>query len=369
MKTLLGSAAALALLAGPALAGGVERTAFSSRILFEEGSYGEASLGFAAPNVSGVQNGTGASSGDVFDDFVIWSLGFKTDVTDRLSLAVIIDQPIGAQTTYAPSTYALGTGPGSSATLFNAGVTALAKYQLPRNVSVYGGIRALQTSGDVSLITTGGLYTLDTSSELDFGFVAGAAWEKPEIAARVSLTYISPITQTFDATEANNGTPTPVGDQQFSTTIPQSLTLEAQSGIAENTLLFGSVRWVNWSVFDITPDAFALSGNSLVDFDDDTYTFNLGVARRFTEEWAGTASATYEPPTGGFSGNLGPTDGRTAITLGAVYSPNDRVDITGGVTYSWLGDTQTESATPGVFLGDFSGNDAISAGIRFGLKL
>lgn len=359
MKRALGVAAAASLLATAAHAGGVERSAFSTAILFEDGTYGEFSFGLVSPSVSGVQAidfggaSEGAESGDIFETYTLWSLGFKTDLTDRISVAVIIDQPIGADTVYSPSDYALGLGPGSSAVLDNIGVTALAKYRFPNNISVYGGLRALQTKGTVSLNSG---YTLETSRELNLGYVLGAAWERPEIAARVALSYVSAITQTFEATE--NGS----ASLPFSTTIPQQIKLEAQTGIAEDTLLFGSVNWTDWSVFDITPVGYnASTDSSLVDLDGDTFTFSLGVGRRFNEQWSGAVIGTYEPKVGGLSGNLGPTDGRTSLGVAATYSPNDRVEITGGLTYALIGGTSTG-------LGDFDGNSAVAAGVRLGFN-
>lgn len=356
MYRITSGALAASLLATTAMAGGVERSSFSSAILFEEGSYSELSFGYVAPSVSGVQaidfgpTSAGAQSGDVFANYIVWSIGYKTDFTERLSGAVIIDQPIGANTVYPASAYALT---GTEAQLNNIGVTALAKYSFPSNVSLYGGVRALQTSGTVSLNTG---YTLDTSTELDFGYVVGAAWERPEIAARVALTYISAITHTFDA-EENGSTSLP-----FSTTIPQQIKLEAQSGIAEDTLLFGSVNWVNWSAFDITPFGYAdATSSSLVDLTNDTVTYSLGVGRRFNDQWSGAVIGTFEPKVGGLSGNLGPTDGRTSLGLAATYSPNERTKITAGLTYAAVGSTSTG-------LGDFSGNSAIAAGVRVGMS-
>jgi len=37
---------------------------------------------------------------------------------------------------------------------------------------------------------------------------------------------------------------------------PQSVNLEFQTGIAKVTLLFGSVRWVDWTAFNIFPADF-----------------------------------------------------------------------------------------------------------------
>lgn len=361
MKTLTLTIGAIATATSCAFAGGVENSAFSSRILFEDGNVAELSFGAVSPSVSGTIAGGAVSSGDIFPTTIRGSLGYKRDLSESLAIAVIIDSPIGANTNYPTGTgYPLA---GSTAVLSNLGLTALAKYTTPSNFSFYGGVRALQTSGDVSLPG----YTLTTSSETDFGYVVGAAWEKPEIAARVALTYISAITHDLQATE--NGS----ASLPFSTTVPQSVTLEAQTGIAENTLLFGSVRWVNWSVFDITPVGFAAGngGASLVDLTNDTTTYSLGVGRRFNEKWSGALTLGYEPASGTQSGNLGPTDGNYSIGLGATYNASERMSITGGVSYVKLGDTFTVVPTgpASATTSDFSGNSALAAGVRVSIKM
>ncbi|MFG5382388.1 OmpP1/FadL family transporter [Yoonia sp. R2-816] len=379
MKNVLTAGAALLLSTSIASAGGVERSAPSVALLFEEGNYLELNFGFIAPEVSGTQaipagpgSPVGADSGDISEDYSQLSFGYKNDLTDQLALALIIDQPIGADVNYSEDTnYAYGggvSGLGSTATIDSVGLTALLSYEAAENITVYGGVRAIQTSGEVALFNT---YSMSTSTETDYGYVVGAAWERPEIAARVALTYHSEVTHDFTATEASLSPAVPPTDTEFSTTIPQSVTLEGQTGVAADTLLFGSIRWVDWSEFDISPTIFGSgAGNpSLVDYEDDSVTYNLGLGRRFNDDWSGAVTAGYEAANGGFAGNLGPTDGNTSLGV-AVTRTIDAVRITGGVRYIWIGDADTEAplaftgGTPGVTLGEFEDNTAWAAGLR-----
>lgn len=371
MKNGMTAGAALLLTTSIASAGGIERSAPSVALLFEEGNYLELNFGFVSPDVSGEQQisaglgSPGSESGDMAGEYTQLGFGYKNDLNEKLSIALIFDQPYGADVDYSADTdYAYGGGVsplGSTATIDSNAITALAAYKLRNDITVYGGARAVQTSGEVALFNG---YTMETSKETDFGYVLGAAWERPEIAARVSLIYHSEITHDFDADE--NGAST-----KFSTTLPQSLTLEGQTGIAADTLLFGSIRWVDWTAFDISPVNFGLatSGGSLVDYDDDTVTYNLGVGRRFNTEWSGALTAGYEASNGGFSGNLGPTDGNTSLGV-AMTRTMDNVRITGGVRYIWIGDAKTEApgaltgGSPGVTLGDFKDNSGLAAGLR-----
>ena len=360
MKQALAGSAALALMAGTASAGGIERTPFSSAILFEDGQYAEFSLGRVEPSVSGTQTSnfggavpgaTGASSGDVAPGYTTFSLGFKTQVAPRVALAFVVDQPIGADVNYRDPAYAYF---GSTASVDTTAATALALYQVTDTVSVYGGVRAQQSKGQVQLFNG---YGLETSRELDYGYLLGAAYEMPEIALRVALTYQSAITHDFGGTEFVGVTvPT-----SFEVEVPQAVTLEFQSGVAEDTLVFGSVRWVDWSEFDITPQNL---GAALVDYEEDTITYNLGVGRRFTEAWSGAVTASYEPGTQDLTSNLGPTDGVTSLGLAATYTTG-ALEVTGGARYLWIGDADTRAPAPAPgSIGQFRDNDGFAVGLR-----
>ncbi|MCU0910337.1 MAG: hypothetical protein MUE98_03035 [Rhodobacteraceae bacterium] len=357
MRRVLAASSALALMTGAAIAGGVERSSQSVAILFEQGSYAELSFGRVSPNVSGVVAGTPVSSGDMAPGYNTVSLGYKTDLTDQISMAVILDQPIGADVAY-PGTPGPGIYPfaASTATIDATAVTGILRYKLPSNFSVYAGLRAQTVSGEVAIPVRA--YTMSTSTETDYGWLAGVAYERPEIALRVALTYNSAIDHTFDVQE-NGGPSLP-----FTTTVPQSWNLEFQSGVAADTLVFGSIRYVDWTEFDITPVGFfGATGSSLVSYDNDTTTYSLGVGRRFNETWSGSVSFSHEAGTGPFSGNLGPTDGSTSVQVAAVYTRGP-MKITGGLRYIDIGEAQTRLSPTAT--SNFSGNHGWAAGIRIG---
>jgi long-subunit fatty acid transport protein len=376
MKKTTLALGALAMTAGAATAGGVERSVTGPGILFENGNYMEFSFSQASPKVSGnsllpvpvapgVTLPAGAPSGDMANSYTNLSFGIKKQLNDKLDLAFLMNQPIGADVTYAAGTgYLYG---GSNAVIKSQAMTALLRYKINDNVSVYGGVTAERAEGNVALFNG---YTMSTTRETDFGYIVGAAYEKPEIAMRIALTYTSAITHDFDAVEL-----TPLGpvNTTFESEVPQSIALDFQTGVAKDTLVFGSVRWREWSAFDITPVAFAAGGGgSLVSYDDDTTTFTLGVGRRFSENWAGAIQISHEKSHGGFSGNLGPTDGYTSVGLGMTYT-KDNMKISGGVTYAWLGDARTEApaalgAPAGTAFGDFRDNTTMGVGIKVGFS-
>lgn len=356
MRMHLIAATAASLCASAALAGGIERAAFSSGFLFEEGSYAEVSFGSVSPSVSGTLGGGALASGDMLGSYTNLSLSYKRQVSDKLSLGLIVNQPVGADVAYPA-----GTGypfAGTTAQVDAIAVTGLARYEFAENLSVFGGLRAERLSGVVNDLPLPGpvLYDLSTGDSTELGYVVGVAWEKPEIAARVALSYESERAHSLSSSESFGGGPAVPGS--FTTIIPQTVNLEFQTGIMADTLLFGSVRWAEWSAFDITPPAFfGATGSSLAFYSSDTTTYNLGVGRRFNEKWSGAIILGYEEQTGDIFGNLGPTDGFKSIGAAVTYT-HGKVKITGGIRYVEIGDTTT---TVGA---DFSNNDAIAAGIR-----
>ena len=381
MKKILMTASALALGTTAASAGGIERSSQSVAILFEEGNYVEFNMGRVSPEVSGASTRSvtlpgpttlpaGRPSGDMADNYNTYSLAAKLRINDKLDFAMVLDEPVGADVGYPTGTgYLYG---GSTADINSIATTAMLRYKLPSNFSVIGGVRQIRTSGTVALFNG---YRMSTDTPTDYGYLLGVAWEKPEIAARVALTYNSAVTHTFDANE--NGVAT-----VFESEIPQSVNLEGQTGIAKDTLVFGSIRWVDWTAFEIAPTNYLADlGNiykdALVSYADDSVTYTLGLGRKFNETWSGAVFVSHETGKNGYSGNLGPTDGSTAVGLAATYK-RDNFKITGGVRYVMIGDAETETpaalAPPPCTGGDcgtfssFTDNNAIALGVRVGIS-
>ena len=373
MKKILMTASALALGATAATAGGIERSSQSTAILFEKGNYAELNFGGFSPDVSGVglnaaMTGRSAHSGDMAGGYGTYSFGYKVALTDKIDAAVVLENAIGADVNYPTGTdYFLQ---GATATIDNTSLTGMLRYKLPQNFSMIGGIRALRTSGVVSLPSVGA-YHMSSSTETDFGYLVGVAWEKPEIAARVALTYNSKITHDFDARETSLYTGGRTLDTVFSTTIPESVNLEFQTGIAKDTLVFGSVRWVHWTQLQIAPRHYTspradggMQQDPLVAYKDNTVTYALGVGRKFNDKWSGAVVLGYEKSSGETTGNLGPTDGFRSIALAGTYQATENVKVTLGVRYVDIGDATTNSPVSG----DFSGNSGWGAGVRVGIS-
>lgn len=373
-------AAALAVAgAGAASAGGVERSAQSMAILFERGNYVEFGLSHSRPSVSGAFEpapGQTFQSGNMARAFTTFNIGIKGDLSDELSYAFILDEPIGASVEYPADTGYFAEG--ANARLQSTALTGVLRYRFDGGFSAHAGIRAVRTQGEVALPFAGN-YTMSTNTDTAFGYLVGVAWERPEIAARVALTYNSRITHSFSASESAvvmiDDTPTPlVSDDGFRTTIPESLQLEFQTGIAEGTLLFGALRYVRWTQFDISPqlytgpqDGGGLGQRPLVSYDSSSLTWNLGVGRQLNENWSGAVSVGFERKSGDPLANLGPTDGFLSLGLGVTYRDGP-IMVAGGVQYRKLGSGATREIGDTGTRAEFSGNSAIGLGLRVGYR-
>lgn len=324
-----------------AYAGGIDRSGQSVGAIFEQGTYVELSYGSVMPSVSGILAGA-QDSGNATPNYASVGLAFKTDVDEKVSLALIVDQPFGADVNYDTAGYILT---GTSANVASTAVTVLGSYKFNENLRVHFGPRFLSANGHYTAVTNGNpQYSSTYSSGSGTGYVAGAAYQRDDIALRVALTYSSAIDLELDGT---------LGD--LTATMPQSVNLEFQSGVAANTLVFGSIRWAEWSKGHIT-DTLALE---LVSWDDDVVTYSLGVGRKFSDTFSGAVSLGHEKALGGASSNLSPTDGYTSLSVGGTYTMASGIELTAGVRYILAGDTTTE--TIGAV---FEDNSAVAIGVK-----
>lgn len=372
---LLSSGTALIAPVSVVKAAGIERAVpGTARILHEEGRYGEFSLTYTDPEQSGDGGGVPAalggpfaipgSTGDLFDSHWNATLAYKGDLGDRASFAIIYDQPYGADTDYSDGFYA-----GTAADLDAHQFTGVLAYDVTQQIKIYGGVRAQRIDADAAIPFVGpsaGLpgYTITTDNDWGYGWLAGVAYSRPEIALRVALTYYSDIEHDFETVEFG-GIPIPgVQDGATETGLrtPQSVNLDFQTGVAADTLVFGSVRWVDWSEFAIEPPSYVVAtSRPLVDYADDWTTYTLGVGRKFTDTLGGALSVSYEPSIDEELTTLGPYDGRTSATAALSYELA-QATITTGVTYGRLGDATNLLQT------DFNDGSVLGIGVRVGYR-
>lgn len=361
MKKTLTAGAALLLTTTIANAGGIDRTGNAYSVLFEDGDYAQLSFSSVTPEVSGDYPAAlgGGSTDNMAESYLSFGAAIKYGVTDQIDLALFINQPYGADANYTSGVYS-----GLAAEWNSTQVAALAKYQASDAVSVYGGVRVIQSEATIDIpatLTMAVPYTAETESNTQVGYVLGAAYEMPEIALRVSLTYESGVTHDFETSEAFVG-----ASELDSTTdieMPQSVALDFQTGVAADTLVFGSIRWAEWSVWEVRPALYegATMGDRVTGIDDDVFTYRIGVGRRINDDLSVFTRVTYEKDNGGEASRLSPTDGSTSIGVGGSYTVNN-VEFTGGLEYAMLGDATDGSGV------EFTDNNAIAAGLSVGFN-
>lgn len=385
MKKLAIAATTLGVIATGAHAGSIQRDSDRSQVLFEEGkNYLQFSATAVAANIEGTDTGgspagaltLGRTSGNISDVFVTYSLAYKREINDKLAFALIANEPVGADVSYANDPDFLNSAyffAGSEAEVDSLAITALLKYQVTDRISVYGGPRVQRLDGNVSLGTPFPLpgpvgpipapipginpYSLTVSPDIAWGYVLGAAFEIPDIALRVALTYDSKIEHDF---VDNNNVP-------FDVEIPQALTLHFRSGVAANTLVFGSIRWQEWTEFEVAPADFLAnplntSGIPIAFGTEDYITYELGVGRRFNENWSGALTVGFEDGGSDPVGNLEGRDGFTSVGASVRYS-TESYDLTFGVKYFDFGSTNTTTINA-----NFSGNDAFAFGTQLAYR-
>jgi long-subunit fatty acid transport protein len=367
-----GAAALLLATTSVAQAGALDRTLQPVSVIFEDGNYAQLSFGFTSPDVGGVIPGAGLESGNVGVDFSTATLSFKYDISERLSVGVVVDQPFGADISYGESDLGYPIE-GSEATFDSSSVTVLGRYKLNDNFSVHTGARLITIDADlfVAVPSLAYSYDADFGEDSDAAYVLGAAYERPDIALRVALTYSSETSFSNESSyEAVNFGVPGSGDGPVEYTLPQSVNLDVRTGIAANTALFGQIRWADWSETEINVPDYLF--NPVVEYEEDVFTYTLGVGRKFTDRISAAASVIYESqssddfdpldPDSGVS-NLSPTDGQIGFEVGGTYVVGNGLELTGGVRYTRLGDATTRT-----FGAEFEDNSAVSLGLRVGYR-
>ncbi|WP_321828545.1 outer membrane protein transport protein [Thalassovita sp.] len=414
MQRYLVGAAVLALTAGAAQAGGLDRSQQSVLSLFSPDNTFDLSFGVVTPTITG-SDALGTDY-DVGESYTQIGLSYTKQINDQFALALIFDQPFGADINYDsdPLTSTLG---GTMADLNSKAFSAVGKYQLNDRVSVFGGLRiqgvdakvalngvayrnaitvagvaatvsgldssllAAALGGDVTaataIDTTYGLgttaslgaavttaqgtfaatngYNFEMANDYAVGYTLGAAYEIPDIALRLAATYHSEIEHTADTTESLLGSAT---NSTVTYVTPQSFNLDFQTGIAANTLLMASYRWAEYEKVDVIPTAL---GSDLVNLGN-SQRYTLGIGRKFTDNFSGSITLSYEPEGGDDTVSpLGPTDGLMGITIGGKYTKGN-TSISGGINYTKLGDADAGVADTAV--ASFTDNSVVGIGFK-----
>ena len=351
-------------------AAGLDRSGQSIQSFLQPGNYAEAGITVIDPDVKGKAINQ-QNVADMADDYYFPSAAIKVQATDKISLGLIYDQPYGADAQYGLENPVFSqNGQGTKVEVKTENLTGLIGFQPTENWNFYAGPVWQTVEADIALrgaAYKNSGYDIEVKTEEAWGWLAGAAYQIPEIALKAAVTYRSEIEHNATANESFGLGLLKLPTSTVQAVTPQSVNIDLQTGVAKNTIAFANLRWVHWDQFAVTPTALkAKSGANLIDYSDDQWSANLGLGHKFSDKWSGSALVSYDTGAGNPVTTLGPTEGYWGIGLGGQYSPAENYFVQAGVRYMWLGDAKAQTA--GTVVGDFEDNTALAYALKFGYR-
>ena len=260
------------------------------------------------------------------------------------------------------------------------------KFGQNKEFQAYGGPVAQRVRADVKLrgdaYSSAKGYTTHISNDQDYGWIAGMAYSKPEIALKAALTYRSEIKHSAKAFEsfplataagATVGVPlstTRHADIEINT--PESVNFDFQTGINPTTLATAKVRWVPWSDFAIVPSLYNDvskvatqddKGLALVSYDKDQWQVELGLAKRLAPKFAVSGTVGWDSGAGNPVTSLGPIEGYYSVGLGGKYDITENWAVSAGGKYLRFGDADGQIPSKQV-VSKFEDNDGFALGVK-----
>jgi len=373
MKKIIYTGLSALLCSAPFLANaeGLERINVDPSFLFTEGSSAE--IGFATVNPSlPAVKGTGSAftfqSGlDVGRSFSALTGSVKTEMGDNFDLGLFYtNQGNGVGLDYGTITGAEGNIT-IKADLEMPTLAAIGKYQINDAMSVFIGAKQTTVNAGATLklgsdsnnnVNPDVTSHWELSKKTGIGAIYGAAYEMPEIALRVVLTVEDDIDLKIPATAkgglAATGTAT--------ASIGDAMSLNFQTGIAEDTLLFGNIRRSNWKDNQVKVPFLVVGLQQISSFSDgDSY--SLGLGRKISDDLSVSISGFYDGSSGGAISELAPTGATRTLSLGGKYAISDNADLSFGGSYSKRGDALTAN-----YKASLTDSKVISLGAKVGFS-
>lgn len=371
-------------LSSTALAGGLERHGYDVDLLFEKSPYVfdgtvlyvmpsrklKNAVDHSVPAETNLNNiGSYSTSADGSENYVDPYVGAKAAISESIDCMIDYSQPWGASSN--PGRFWTGARDVSEIEVFSRNYGSACSYKFDAGPGQFrmigggfyqeiGGHKEAVAFAPESLALLGqllgedfsgfsGLGRLEHMKDTSGGWRVGIGYEIPEYAMRASLLYNSRVNyDSIDGTLDLTGVPARLATNAIqqrvfgektpvtgSATLPESLELKLQSGIAPDWLAFGSMKWTNWSrlqtVEFVCKGSAAFCGDaageqltSLDLFYRDGWTVTGGVGHKFNEQWSGGASLTWDRGTSTVTGSH--SDSWT-VGLGTAYTPTENVEL------------------------------------------
>ena len=329
-------------------AGGLEVSRQNNMILFSEGK----TVNFSTRQTSSTVTDnlyTSLDSQSIIKKLNLMSAAFKSDYNENISYAFEMYEPMASTLQY-PATIG-GVPAGQKALLRSQALSLTGKYNLSNSgFGLVARVRQL-TIKRSTLNINPAQGDLVTTPDSGIGYVAGVSYEMPEIALKVLLTQAPGIDIVVPTTVVGSGT----------VSQPSFTTLEFETGIANNTLMFGSIHQGEHASAQVK-----LNGIGAISSFTDGEKYNIGVGRKFSEKLSGSFSYTTEEGSSATGTSLlSPTNGTDTYSIGVNYV-TESVDVAFGYAMSSFGD---KAVTTAYGTGNFTNNDATTTGLRVKFKL
>jgi long-chain fatty acid transport protein len=364
----LGAMTAATLLAATsAQAGGLERGGYNIDLLFDPSDYViDSSVTYVNPqrklnNVRDTNPLDGTNAGRPSDGvrategYWVPRVGFKAGIGEAVDCMFDYSQPWGAHLNQGRNWVGANENIETKIKSNNYATTCSYSFDAgPGKFRIIGGAFYQELSGFQERLAAelpaglpfSGIGRLDLKAD-GWGWRVGAAYEIEEYALRTSLVYNSAvdldnITGTLNLT----GVPTIANPMNpllgrttnvfGATSMPDSLEFKFQTGVAPGWLVFGGVKWTDWSQLQglsFCPEstrAIACTtrgpteATSLDLFYRDGWTVTGGVGHKFNEQWSGAMSLTWDR---GVSTGLGTHTDTWTLGAGVSYAPTKNVEL------------------------------------------
>jgi long-chain fatty acid transport protein len=390
IKAAMTSAIVVLLSTTAANAGGLERGGYNIDLLFDPSTYAaEAAATYVNPqreldNV--VDINTGITSGNLngrpndgigdTEGYWVPRIGVKAGIGDSVDCMADYSQPWGAHTNPGSNWAGANDNIETKIESDNYAATCSYKWDVGQGqFRVIGGAFYQEVGGFKERLVTdlspfgsplSGVGRLDLEGS-GWGWRTGVAYEIPEYALRASLVYNSAVDLdnlggTIDLT--NTLLPTPGGfvpgtkyDVSSFASMPDSLELKLQTGIAPGWLAFGSVKWTDWSqlqVIQVTANDTSDPRNLPTSLDllyRDGWTISGGVGHKFNDQWSGAVSLTWDR---GTSHGYGTQTDTWTVGTGVSYMPTENVELR---LAGAIGILTSGSSGPQTYQGEVVGDD------------
>ena len=370
----LGTMAAVSLLAATsAHAGGLERAGYNIDLLFDPSDYAaEAAVTYVNPqrelnNVrdSDLTSPLAGGDGDISnrpsngirstEGYWVPRIGFKASIGDAVNCMADYSEPWGAHLNQGANWAGANENIETKIDVENYAATCSYSFDMGQGqFRVIGGGFYQEVSGFqerlVAAFPTG--FPLSGVGRLDmegsgWGWRAGVAYEIEEYALRTSLVYNSAVdldnlSGTLDLTQLPSRAGTPLGlvtPVYGSVSLPDSLEFKFQTGVAPGWLVFGSVKWTDWSQLQsvpfcekgtgpcVTRNATNKTSPELTSIDllyRDGWTVSGGVGHKFNEKWNGAVSLTWDR---GVSTGIGTHTDTWTLGAGVNYAATENIEL------------------------------------------